>query len=681
MKYWNIKKIDKETVNTLAKQTSIPPIVVMLLTIRGLSTAEEIEQFLYEDEELDDPFLMADMVKAVERIRQALQNQEKICIYGDYDADGVTSTALLYDYLHAIGADVTYYIPSRESEGYGMNNSAVDKIYQRGTNLIVTVDNGISAVKEIAYAKSLGMDTVVTDHHTPPETLPEAVAIVNPHRKDCLSAFKHLSGVGVAFKLIMALEDDNLDLGNLLERYSDIVSLGTIGDVVSLTGENRVLVKNGLRHIIDMNNRGITALLDTAGLKGNKKVTANKLAFTLVPRINACGRLALSEKSVQLLLTDDDTVAREIAEELTEDNTQRQAIEKAILEEVKTYIENNPYIRYLPVMVISGENWHQGVIGIVSSRIKEIYGKPNIIITIDGSNAKGSGRSVERFSLIEAITTCRDLFSHFGGHPMAVGLSMKTSDIEEFSFRLNEYAIMKGVPFMTLNIDCKINPKFLDIELAKNIALLEPFGAGNPTPIFGVYHMTLTSITPMGGNKHLRLAFQRESVIINVMQFFMTPEEFPYIAGDVLDIAVTVDINDYNNRQSVSIIAKEMKFSSDDNLLMLKHNRIFEKLMNLQDLDKEEISLLLPSREDFVNVFRFIRRIRQWRFGEDILCHRLNDERLNYGRLQVILTAMYQLSLIEYRKKGEETFIEILPFDGKAELESAEIMKRLKNYL
>ena len=680
MKYWKVKTFDKETVNTIAKTFHLAPITAMLLNIRGMSTFEEMNQFLYEEEELDDPFLMADMDKAVERIRQALQNHEKICIYGDYDADGVTSTALLYDYLRSLKADVIYYIPSREAEGYGMNTIAIDKIRQENVRLIVTVDNGISANKEIAYATSLGMDTVVTDHHTPPEILPEAVAVVNPHRKDCFSVFKHLSGVGVAFKLIMALEDDNLDLTALLERYSDIAALGTIGDVVSLTGENRILVKNGLKNIIDMHNKGITALLDTAGLKGNRKITANKLAFTLVPRINACGRLALSEKSVQLMLTNDDNLACEIAEELSDDNTQRQNIEKEILEEVKQYIEANPHLKYLPVMVISGENWHQGVIGIVSSRIKEIYGKPNIILTIDGENAKGSGRSIEGFSLIEAITSCKDLFSHFGGHPMAVGLSMKTADIEEFSCRLNEYAVLKDVPFQTLSIDCKINPKFLDLELAQNIALLEPFGAGNPTPIFGVYHMTLKSITPLGGNKHLRLAFQRESVIINVMQFFMTSEEFPYIVGDVLDMAVTVEVNDYNNRRSVSIIAKEMKFSSDDNSGMLEQNRLFEKLMNARMLNNDEVNVLLPSREDFVNVFRFLRKVKQWHFSEEVLCHRLNNERLNYGRLQVILTAMYQLSLIEYRKNGESTFIEVLPFDGKAELESAEVMKLLRSY-
>ena len=681
MKQWKVKKFDKEKVNQTAKKFNIEPITAMLLHIRGMESDEEIYQFLYEEEELDDPFLMADMNKAVQRITQALYNHEKICIYGDYDADGVTSTALLYDYLSKQGADIIYYIPSREAEGYGMNCNAIDKIHQQDVTLIVTVDNGISAVKEIDYATQLGIDTVVTDHHTPPEVLPNAVAVVNPHRKDCMSAFKSLSGVGVAFKLIMAMEDEHLDLPKLLAEYSDIVSLGTIGDVVSLTGENRILVKNGLKNIIRLHNKGISALLDTAGLRGNKKITASKLAFSVVPRINACGRLALSEQSVKLLLTQEDDVADEIAFELSQDNMERQNIEKEILAQAKEYLEKNDYIKHLPVMVIKGENWHQGVIGIVSARIKEIYDKPNIVISINAEDAKGSGRSVEGFSLIDAITDCQYLLSHFGGHPMAAGLSMKTVDIEELSIRLNEYAIAKeNVPFPVLNIDCKINPSFLTLELAKAVAELEPFGAGNPTPVFGVYNMTLKSVTELGGNRHLRLAFQRESVIINVMRFFISSEEFPYVVGDVLDLAVTVSVNDYNNRESVSIIAKEMKFHSDNHLQLLEHNRMFEKLMTRQNLSKEEYDLLLPTRDDFAEVFKFLKKAKGWHFADYIICHRMNNERINYGRLQVILTAMYQLSLIEYSKNGDNSVIQLLPFQGKADLSSAGIIKLLHTY-
>lgn len=682
MKHWKPEQLDKDLVKQIVSDFSIPSIVAMLLSIRGINTYEEIEKFLYDEDDFDDPFLLADMDKATKRIFSALENKERICIYGDYDADGVTSTALLYSYLMSVKADVTYYIPSRETEGYGMNIGAVDKIADTGATLIITVDNGVSALEQIDYALSLGIDTVVTDHHTPPEVLPNAVAVVNPHRKDCTSAFKLLSGVGVVFKLIMAMEDEHLDISDLLDKYSDIASLGTIGDIVSLTGENRIIVKNGIRKIKSLNNKGISALLDTAGIKGNNKLTAGKLSFTVVPRINACGRLALSEKSVELLLTDDDIVAQQIAGELSEDNKIRQNIEKEILEEVLQKIENNPHLKYKRVMVISGDGWHQGVIGIVASKIKEIFGKPVIIITTDGENSKGSGRSVEGFSLIDAITACKEILPHFGGHPMAVGLSLKTADIEELSIRLNSYAkSFKEMPLPTLKIDCKLNPKFLSVELAKQISLLEPFGAGNPTPVFGLYKMELKSVIPVGGGNHLRLSFQRDDTIISAMLFFTTQKQFAYCVGDVLDLAVTIDINEYNNKQSLSIVIKDIKSSFADTKAMLRHNELFERLMDLENLSREDAEILLPSREDFAIVFKFLRREKLWEFPVDIICTKINDERINYGRLQVILTAMHQLSLIDYQQSWDKTIISILPTQGKTDLNTAKIMKRLNSYI
>ncbi len=681
MKHWKPEQLDKEQVREIMAQFGLPSIVAMLLSIRGIDSYEKINGFLYEEEELDDPFIMVDMDKATERIFYALENHQRICIYGDYDADGVTSTALLYDYLSSQGADVIYYIPCRESEGYGMNNNAVDKIAQTGTKLIITVDNGISAVEQIEYAGSLGMDTVVTDHHTPPQVLPNAVAIVNPHRADCPSEFKLLSGVGVVFKLIMALEDEHLDMERLLARYSDIASLGTIGDIVSLTGENRILVKNGLKQIKSLNRVGITALLESSGIKGNSKLTAGKLSFTLIPRINACGRLALSERSVELLLTEDKEISKEIADELSEDNKIRQSIEKEILDDVLEYIEDNPHLKYKRVMVISGEGWHQGVIGIVASRVKDIFGKPVIILTVDGDTAKGSGRSIEGFSLIDGITACKDLLSHFGGHPMAVGLSMKTSDIEEFSIRLNDYAKKQSeMPLPVLKIDCKLNPEFLDVTLAKQLSVLEPYGAGNPTPVFGLYNMQLKYVTPVGGGNHLKLTLSREETIINAMLFFTTPQQFPYVIGDFLDLAVTIDVNEYNNKESLSIIIKDVKSHFADTEKMLRDNEKFERLMDLESLTKEEANNILPTREDFATVFKLLRSSGIWEFPVYVICTKLNNSRINYGRLQVILTAMHQLSLIDYKQSKGKTTISLLPVQGKADLMSAPVMKQLVSF-
>ena len=430
MKKWVLSNVDKQRVLRISKKFGVPTVPSILLDAMNFESDEELVEFIDEGAELTNPFLITDMDIAVMRISDAIENNEKICVYGDYDADGVTSTALLYSYLSSIDADVMYYIPSRENEGYGMNKGAVDILKQHEIDLIVTVDNGISAYDEIEYANSLGIDVIVTDHHTPPEKMPNAVAIVNPHRKDDISPFKHFSGVGIAFKLVMALEDDNLDMEYLLDCYSDIVALGTIGDVVSLTGENRILVREGIKRINSNSRLGIAELRRAAGCD-KKEISAGNIAFTLVPRINAGGRLGLCHKAVNLLITENQDEAREIAEELNEDNIERKEIEQEILRSVEKTLEEDDSIKYQKILVIAGEGWHQGVIGIAASRIKDKYGKPTIIITYDGESAKGSGRSIEGFAMCDGVAYCKDLLTVFGGHPMAAGLSMKTENIDE----------------------------------------------------------------------------------------------------------------------------------------------------------------------------------------------------------------------------------------------------------
>lgn len=443
MKSWSVAQLNKEAAQSLAKDFSLPPVAAMLLQIRGVEQPEEVMQFLGDDADFSDPFLMADMDKAVARIEKAIEGFEKICVYGDYDADGVTSTALLYSYLEGRGADVSYYIPSREAEGYGMNMAAVEKMREQGVQLIITVDNGISAADEIAYANTLGIDTVVTDHHKPPETLPDACALVDPHRADCESPCKELCGVGVAFKLVMALEDGDLDIDGLLFQYADLAALGTIGDVVPLTGENRIFVKCGLSLLRDSSREGICAMLEDAAITPSK-LSAGKVAFTLVPRINACGRLALSQKSVQLLLTNDKELAQETAQELGRDNAERQQIERDILKTIEEELTRSPAIRRDRVIVVDGEGWHPGVIGIVAARIKELYGKPALVLSRDGDTAKGSGRSIKGFSLIDAVSACSEYLAYFGGHPMAAGLTMPSGQIGAFRAAINEYAKNKG---------------------------------------------------------------------------------------------------------------------------------------------------------------------------------------------------------------------------------------------
>lgn len=677
MKNWSVLKLNKDKAKEISASFDVPPIIAMLLDIRGITSEESIYQFLSDDNELIDPYLMTDMEKAVNRINKALNDGEKICIYGDYDADGVTSTALLYSYLDGVGADVMYYIPSRDSEGYGLNTCAIDKINEYEVKLIITVDNGVSAILEIDYANELGIDTVITDHHRTPAVLPNAVAVVNPHRPDCDYPFKELSGVGVVFKLLMALEDENLDVDLLLKKYSDITAMGTIGDIVSLTGENRIIVKYGLQSINNLERLGIKELLDDAGLKGNK-ISAGRLSFTLVPRINACGRLGLSEKSVKLLLTEDAAVAKEIAAELGEDNRLRQDIEREILEKIKSYIQDNPTIKAQRIIVISGENWHAGVIGIVASRLKEIYGKPVIVITWDENGAKGSGRSIKGFSLIDAITSCSDLLSHFGGHPMAAGLSLDKENINEFTIRINQYAKGLGkMPLPVLEIDCKLNPSALSVDMAQQLTALEPFGAGNPTPLFGLYNMTLKSIIPIGGGKHLRLVFTRGDTTIEALMFGTAKDDFPYIMGDVLDLAVTIDVNVYNGKTTLSIILRDIKFTSQKMDKIIESLWDFEALVRGEDINDIQRQSLLPIRDEFASVFRFLRQHDGWHYSASVLYTRLNNTKLTYGKLMTILYAISELSLIELKENSGKMLIKLLPFEGKVDLQSAEIIKKL----
>ncbi|MCI6653511.1 MAG: single-stranded-DNA-specific exonuclease RecJ [Ruminococcus sp.] len=677
MKVWSVKKLNKERAKSMAKQYGLPEFLSMMLDIRGVTTQEEIEDFLSNESNFSDPFLMKDMDKAVNRITSAIENGEKICVYGDYDADGVTSTSLLYSYLYDnVGADVIFYIPSRSEEGYGMNKDAVDKLHSQGVNLIITVDNGISSRDVIAYANTLGIDTVVTDHHMPSGELPPAVAVVDAHREDDKSPFKDFSGVGVAFKLVMAIEGEYADIENLLENFSDIAALGTIGDIVPLRGENRTIVKHGLRHIQNSDRIGINAMKEEADLN-NKPISAGNVSFTLVPRINACGRLGLSDKSVELLLTDDYEKAVSVADELGADNRERQGIEKHILNSINQRILRTPNIVYDKVIVIAGEGWHQGVIGIVASRIKEIYDKPTIIIGIDSDGtAKGSGRSVDGFSLCDAIFACSDVLTNYGGHPMAVGIGLKKENIPLFRKRINRYCESITMPYNRVDIDCKLNPTQLDLSVVENLRYLEPYGAANPSPIFGLFNLKISKIQLVGGGKHLKLSLCRENIFINAMYFNHTAEDCCYRIGDTVDLAVSLDKNVYNGQENLSIIIKSIKYSQSDNEALIDSLRIFEKFATKQKLTRSEALSILPSRDDFILVYRFLKSNNGFNYEEYALIHFLNYK-VSMGKLKIILYAMKELGLIHWEQGLYSSKIQMLQ-SGKVNLEDSVFIKKLK---
>lgn len=679
MKVWSVAKVNKERAIAMASKLEIPPLLAMMLDIRGITKEEDVINFLQENKDFSDPFLMKDMDKAVERITTAVENGEKICIYGDYDADGVTSTSLLYSYLRdSLGADVMFYIPTRTGEGYGMNKSAVDKIHSLGVTLIITVDNGISAREEIDYANSLGIDTVITDHHMPSGAIPKAVAVVNAHQKDDKSPFKDFSGVGVAFKLVMAIEGEYADVDSLLENFSDIATLGTIGDIVPLVGENRTLVKNGLRHIQNSDRIGINAMKQESGI-AEKEINSSNVAFTLVPRINAGGRLGSSEKSVNLLLTEDEDEAVTIADKLGMDNRERQSIEKEILASIDEEVRRTPNIVNDKILVFAGKGWHQGVVGIVASRIKDIYDKPTIIIGIDDDGvARGSGRSVEGFSLCDAVFACSEHLTHYGGHPMAVGISLEKEKINHFRKAINAYCKDIKMPYNILHIDCKLNPNQLDLSILDCLSYIEPCGASNPSPIFGLYNMTVIATKEMGNGKHMRITLSRGQgqVPVYAVYFNHNFQSCSYRNGDIVDVAVSLDRNIYNGQENLSVIIKDIKYSQSNNEELIDSERIFDKFAKRYKLTKNEVMSILPTRNDFAYVYRFLKQNKGFIYGEYALVNALNYK-ISMGKLIVILYSMKELGLINWQQGLYQSIIEMKE-SGKVNLEDSVFIKKLK---
>lgn len=609
LRKWEVRPLDKERAAAFAQTYGVPFFLAMLMNIRGLDDAAHLREFLGEGEPLSDPFLLKDMDKAAARITRAVDNMEKIAVYGDYDADGVTSTAMLYSYLETRGADVIFYIPQREGEGYGMNIGAVEYLKEQGVSLIVTVDNGISSVQEVARANELGIDVVVTDHHRPQEILPDAVAVVDAYRPDDTSPYKHFSGVGIAFKLLMALEDGAGDVEDLLEAYSDLAAIGTIGDIVPLTGENRTLIRAGLEHLSQSDRPGVQALLENAGIAG-KALTSTNVAFTLVPRINATGRMGAPERAVRLLISGYEEEAEVLSEEICADNEERRRVEAEIAEAAFADIEAKGYMKDR-VVVVDGENWHHGVIGIVASRVTERCGKPCMIISRGETEAKGSGRSIEGFSLFEAICACGDLLIKFGGHPMAAGITLKPENIEAFRKRINQYAAehFPQMPTQTVTLDCKLNPAALSVSMAQSLTQLEPFGNGNPQPVFGLFNMELSNVTPVGGGGHLRLTLEKNGAVITAMRFNTKPEELPYHIGDKIDLAVQLEAREFRGQPSLTVIVRDMKFAAFNTEKNIASLASFEKWQRGEVLSAEDKNRLYPDRACLAAIYRALRTV------------------------------------------------------------------------
>ncbi|WP_326522299.1 single-stranded-DNA-specific exonuclease RecJ [Faecalispora sporosphaeroides] len=673
LKKWLVSPLNKERAAQIAEEYGLPFFLAMMLEIRGAHRRDQIEELLGERSELSDPFLTADMQKAAQRIRRALDNFEKIAIYGDYDADGVTATAILYSYLESCGGNVMYYIPEREGEGYGLNLNAVEFLHSRQVNLIITVDNGIASVREAEYVKELGMELIVTDHHRAQEVLPDAVAVVDPHRPDDASPYKQFAGVGVAFKLIMALEGEDCDLEGLIENYADLVAVGTIGDVVPLTGENRLLVREGLKLLSRTDRLGVRELIERSGMAG-RRLTAGNVAFSIVPRINATGRIGSPGRAVRLLVSEDPDEARELAEEICDDNDCRRQIESELFQSALKDLSEHPERLYDRVLVVAGREWHHGVIGIVAARLVDHFGKPCMVISYSGEQAKGSGRSVEGFSLFEALCSCSELFTKFGGHPMAAGISMPAENIGAFREAVNRYAAGVPVAVPTLRLDCKLRPATLTPELPGLLQALEPFGTDNPAPLFGLYRMRLEKITPVGEGKHLRLTFSRDGTVTNCMLFHTAAQEFPYEPGDELDLAVTLDAKEFRGEMQLSVFIREMKLSALDTDALILGKLTFEKYKRGDDLTLKEAEELLPDYTNFAQLYRFLRERGGWSGGAELLLYRLDGGKMGYARLLTALEVFVERGLILLRQSGDQLNIELCEADQKVNLFESPIL-------
>jgi len=666
---------DAKYSSVLSAQQKENALLAGILTARGITDPAEALTLLAGEEDLSDPFLLTDMQKACERIWQAIDNGETIVVFGDYDVDGVTATALLYQHLKGMGATVKCMLPSREGDGYGLSRNAIQSIHDKGYQLIVTVDNGISAVEEAEFAAELGIDLIITDHHLPPETLPKAVAVVDPRRLDDTSPFKGLCGAGVAFKLCAAL--DGCPPEEMLDYCGDLAAVGTVADVMPLTGENRTLVKSGLRQLQNTDRPGLEALLEEVGLAG-RPITAENISYAIAPRINAAGRMDSAVTALQLVLCEDPDRAEELAHKLNEINVKRQETELEIFKAAQVLLEQQPERLEDRVMLLWGRDWHPGVIGIVASRLVERTGRPVIVVTVDEhGECKGSGRSVPGFNLHACIGSCADLLIRYGGHAMAAGLSVREENLPELRRRLNEWAARECPVLHTAPLECDL-PIHLDrvtVDSVRRIDALAPFGAENPTPVFLLQSAVVDGVYPVSEGRHSRLRLRQGNASVYAVWFGMPSEQLPYTMGDVVDAALNLSV--YESARGAQLSGRILDLHPAGlGTKLAEQAALVAALRRGTPLTAEQKTLITPDRSHIITVYREL-QARRWH-AEDLqpLCAKLGEE--NTGKTLVAVTALEQVGLIATVEKGGAKYLELVPAQGKKNLADAPILKCLE---
>lgn len=640
---------------------------------RGITTLDRAREF-FGCSSLSDPLLMKDMESAVDVIRQALDEGKKITVYGDYDCDGVTSTAMLYGYLDAMGAEVEYYIPDR-SEGYGMNIPALEKILDQGTELIITVDNGVSAVEEAEYIRQRGAQLVITDHHQPPQELPVCAACVNPHRQDDNSPFKELCGAGVVLKLLCALEEDE---EFVMEQYAELAAVGTIGDVMPLVGENRYIVRRGIEDIRASQNIGIDRLLRTAGVSP-ESVDATTVAFSICPRINAAGRIAAADKAVQLLMADSPEQAGLLSEELNLMNENRRAEEARIMEDVSRQLESDPSILRERVLVVSGEGWHHGVIGIVAARLLEKYGKPVLMISVENGEARGSARGVDGFSIYKLLDRCSRVLTKFGGHPKAGGFSLPADRIGDF--RQMVYAFCREcypkMPEYTVSADMEITGDRLTEEALNSLSQLEPCGEGNQRPVFLLRNCTVESKRALKDGRYTSFELRSGGVKLKALCFGIPFAKFHPEQGSMVDIIAAAELNEFRGVKSVTLKVQEIRPSGFREDRFFAAQRTYEEISRGEGCDSRLAPRVIPDRNALMAVYDLLRKYGGAMSAEELCIYGGSD--LNYCMLRIALDTFASAGMAE--QSADADTVRLVPVTHKTDLMASGFLADLRRML
>ncbi len=673
MKKWVIGKPDAGSVAALRSGSDLSELCCTVLAAGGCTNIG-LASALIGSDALSDPFLLRDMQEAVDCINQAIDSGSHICVYGDYDCDGIMATAILYSFLSEIGAEVSWRVPER-AEGYGLNADVIREMHANGVQLIVTVDNGIAAVKEAELIAELGMELVVTDHHRPGKQLPKAAAVVDPHREDNLSPFRQYCGAGIALLLVAALNDGDTEMA--LEQFGDLAAIATIADVVTLTGENRYLVQMGLQYLENTERPGLRALREVSGLTG-KALTSTSIAFGISPRINATGRMASPKLAVELLLEEHPTRAAEMVEQINTLNAERMQTEREILSAVQQTLQQDPAALYERVLVLDGQNWHAGVIGITAARLTERFGKPCFMISVHNGIGVGSARSFGSFSIFECLTACGDCLEKFGGHPAAGGFTVREENIPALRRRIAEYAAqMHGtMPVKELHAVCALQPALLDLEEVRSLSQLEPFGEGNPEPVFMLENAQITGLRALSQGAHTKLSITLQGRPYEALLFRTPPEKTGLQPGDVCHLMVQLGVNSFNGRESVNMIVQDYRAAGLQQGRMIAAMQTYETFRRGEPLTLPFYRAACPTREECVTVYK---SVPPEGIAVEQLALHLYRSGMNYCKLRICLDVFCELGIMQLTEL--DTIAMLCPVKKKVDLHASAILRDLESKL